>query len=210
VGVSNPDESIPSSGNGSARDLLYRGVHPFAGRVGDRPILGRAGGDVGDRQCVPVFADRVAALVSDRVDLDRNGHDIFPAPGCGSSSATGQGARFGVRTAAQDVFLAFRRQPPIDDGRGRGRPAGDQCRNNVQIRTSVGALPRGRNTLGANAARNFVRAPSRYQPIETFGSSRILAVPAARAFSDEAAKNLHGIVDESTRRIDTPPRRRIL
>jgi hypothetical protein len=32
-------------------------------------VLRCAGGDVGDHhQCVPVFADRVAALVSDRVD----------------------------------------------------------------------------------------------------------------------------------------------
>ena len=37
--------------------------------VEDQMVLRCAGGDVGDHhQCVPVFADRVAALVSDRVD----------------------------------------------------------------------------------------------------------------------------------------------
>ena len=72
-------ESTSITGNGMIwAGLVQRSDDPLAGLVMHTAVLGPAGRDVGDRERVAVLPDRVAALVTDQVDLNEPGDGVIP------------------------------------------------------------------------------------------------------------------------------------
>src|SRR5665647_882204 len=126
---------MPSSGNGSTLAMsASAAITHLRALFGTDRFSVQASSDIGNRERVGVLTDRVAALMTDQVDLHKTGCRVVPLrPGADRDGVLEQRTGLGVATATQRHRSPVRRQALVHRGRRHGRQSGGQFVADVEL-----------------------------------------------------------------------------
>lgn len=167
----------------AAAHVEQRFVGPPAGAVAYDAHLGPATGHIGHAERVGVLAARLAALVTDEVDLDEAGSCLVPlGEGAHRDLTLEQAARLGVAHALEAQAPAFAGQQAVDGRRRHGKQLLAHLIRELEFAVALqgrdGPTHDRRQALAADAAERRPDLAERRQQLGAVGRSAAAPAPA--------------------------------